>query len=343
MYSLIVYICIFFRRIAVKMPEKYQEPVEKLYRFIQAHDHFMLSGHINADGDAIAAVIAVHLFLKKLGKSSVMIFTDEHLDQRFDYLKTFDEIQSYKHLQNKPHIESAIILDVPGYGRLGAVKELLPPKEYVARIDHHPQEDEMGLTEWVDEQASSTTAMVYEVIKRFDVEIDADLATALFTGIVYDTGRFSFSNTTARDFYIASQVVEKGAKPAQIVNTIFFENSIQALRMIGKGLYTMESYLNGAVAVIYLDYEDMQKSNPHEIEELTNYSVAVRGGQVGLFVREIKPNFHKISLRSKSKVDVNKVAKAFDGGGHARAAGCRIEGSKEEVIEKLVREIEKHL
>lgn len=325
------------------MPEHYREAIEKLYHFIVTHDYFLLSGHINADGDAIAAVIAVHLFLEKLGKSSVMIFTDEHLDQRFDFLKSFKDIKSFKHLTHPPKIESAIILDVPGYGRLGAVKELLPPREHVARIDHHPQEDAMGAVEWVDEKASSTTAMVYEVIKRFDVEIDPDLATALFTGVVYDTGRFSFSNTTARDFYIASQVVDRGAKPAEIINTIFFENSIDALRMIGKGLHTMESYLNGAVTVIYLNYEDMQKSNPHEIEELTNYSVAVRGGKVGLFIREIKPDYHKISLRSKSHVDVNKVAKAFKGGGHARAAGCRIEGSKEEVIRQLLEELKKHL
>ena len=325
------------------MPEHYREAIEKLYHFIVTHDYFLLSGHINADGDAIAAVIAVHLFLEKLGKSSVMIFTDEHLDQRFDFLKSFKDIKSFKHLTHPPKIESAIILDVPGYGRLGAVKELLPSREHVARIDHHPQEDAMGAVEWVDEKASSTTAMVYEVIKRFDVEIDPDLATALFTGVVYDTGRFSFSNTTARDFYIASQVVDRGAKPAEIINTIFFENSIDALRMIGKGLHTMESYLNGAVTVIYLDYEDMQKSNPHEIEELTNYSVAVRGGKVGLFIREIKPDYHKISLRSKSHVDVNKVAKAFKGGGHARATGCRIEGSKEEVIRQLLEELKKHL
>ncbi len=327
----------------MKIPDKYREPVEKLYGFILSHDYFMLSGHINADGDAIAAVIAMHLFLKKLGKHSSMIFTDEHLDQRFNYLHSFNAIKSYKKLSRPPKIESAIILDVPGYGRLGEVKALLPPKEHVARIDHHPLEDVMGLTEWVDEYASSTTAMVYEIIQRAGVTFDPDLATAIFTGIVYDTGRFSFSNTTARDFYIASHMVEAGANPAKIINVIFFENSIEALRMIGKGLYTMESYLDGAVAVVYLNYEDMQKSNPHEIEELTNYSVAVRGGKVGLFIREIKKGYHKVSLRSKSHVDVNRVAKAFNGGGHARAAGCRIEGSKDEVIARLVDEIAKHL
>ncbi|MHB2153116.1 DHH family phosphoesterase [Calditrichota bacterium GD2] len=328
----------------MQIPENYRQIVKKFLAFIEARDHFMLSGHINADGDAIAAVIATYLFLKKLGKTSHMIFTDKNLDVRFEYLEPFRDIKHYKDIDpSEIKIESAIILDVPGYLRLGATSELLPAKEHVARIDHHPQEDEMGQLEWVDEVASSTTAMVYEIIEASGVEIDLEMAKAIYTGIVYDTGRFSFSNTTARDLFICSRMVAIGVNPSEINNIIFFENSLQALHTIGKGLYTMETYLDGKVAVIYLDRNDILHSNQHEIEELTNYSVAVRGGKIGLFIREIKPNYHKISLRSKCHVDVNKVAKAFDGGGHARAAGCRIEGGKQEVIQKLVAEIARHL
>ncbi len=325
-------------------PEAYRDIVQKILSFIDSHDHFLLSGHINADGDAIAAVIAVHLFLKKLGKHSLMIFHDKSLDQRFAYLEPFKEILHFDDVADQNlQIESAIILDVPGYQRLGNVSKLLPDRAHVVRVDHHPLEDVMGDLEWVDEVASSTTAMIYEVIEASGVEVDLELAKAIYTGIVYDTGRFSFSNTTARDLYIGSKMVAIGVNPSKISNIIFFENSLQALKTIGKGLHTMESYLNGAVTVIYLDHEDMLNSNPHEIEELTNYSVAVRGGKIGLFIREIKPDYHKISLRSKCHVDVNKVAKAFDGGGHARAAGCRIPGKKDEVIAKLLAEIERHL
>ncbi|HHJ53002.1 MAG TPA: bifunctional oligoribonuclease/PAP phosphatase NrnA, partial [Caldithrix abyssi] len=122
-----------------------------------------------------------------------------------------------------------------------------------------------------------------------------------------------------------------------------FENSFTALKTIGKGLSSLERYLDGQVIVIYLNQNDLQNNDQSEIEELANYTVAVRGGKVGLFIREIKPKFHKISLRSKSHVDVNQVAKAFNGGGHTRAAGCRIEGTKEQVIEMLVKEIARQL
>jgi len=199
----------------LKKSAKYNTIVEKFLDFIKTHDHFMLAGHNNADGDAIAAVIAMHLFLKKLNKTSYIIFTDRKLDQRFDYLSSFKEIKSFQDLNPEAvNIQAAIILDVPGYSRLGAVRALLPDRAHVARIDHHPQEDSMGELEWVDEIASSTTAMVYEIIESSGVEIDLELAKAIYTGIVYDTGRFSFSNTTARDLFICSRMASIGVNPS---------------------------------------------------------------------------------------------------------------------------------
>ena len=234
-------------------------------------------------------------------------------------------------------------MDVPSYSRLGDVATMLPDKEHIIKIDHHPFEDTMGLIDWVDEKASSTTVMVHEVVEISGQTIDKKMADAIFTGIVYDTGRFSFSNTTARDLYVCSKMLDIGVSPSDITNRIFFENSFSALKTIGKGLYSLENYLDGAVNVIYLAYEDMQNSNQNEIEELANYSVAIRGGKVGLFIREVQKNFHKVSFRSHSSVDVNKVAKAFNGGGHSRAAGCRIDGDKKEIISKIINEIKKQI
>jgi len=321
----------------------------KILEFIHTHDNFLISAHINADGDAVASVIAVHLLLNTLNKFSVMVLSDPQKDQRYNFLSGFDHILHYtKGLSVRPYlpkgkIESAILLDVPGYGRLGDVQKLLPAKANVLKIDHHPFEDVMGELEWMDVKMSSTAAMVYEVAAATQKTIGKDLAQAIYTGILYDTGRFSFSNTRARDFFIASQMVALGVEPAEITNRLFFENSFNALKTIGLGLASLENYLNGAVNVIYLDNRQLQNQNQNEIEELANYSVAVRGGQIGLFVREIKPGFHKVSLRSKSHVDVNQVAKVFNGGGHTRAAGCRIEAGKEETIQRLLEEIKKQL
>lgn len=304
---------------------------------------------MNSDGDAIASALAIRMLLTKLNKKSVLIFHDQKIDKRFDYLAEYENIISYKKDLNltehltEGKIENAIILDVPGYGRLGDVAEILPGKDHLIKIDHHPCEDVMGIIDWVDVDASSTTVMVHEVVEASGISIDLSMAEAIFSGIVYDTGRFSFSNTTARDLYVCSKMIMIGAKPSDITNRIFFENSFSALKTIGKGLYSLENYLDGSVNLIYLAYEDIQDNDQNEIEELANYSVAIRGGKVGLFIREIEKGFHKVSFRSHSNIDVNQVAKAFDGGGHARAAGCRIDGKKEDIIPKIIAEIKKQI
>jgi phosphoesterase RecJ-like protein len=314
----------------------------KIKKFIDQNDNFLLSAHVNADGDAIASVLALGMLLDQMKKNYNMVLHDQEPDTRFNYLKNFDKIVSYND-KLQIHSNHAIILDVPGIKRLGNVQKLLPPRSHIVRIDHHPTEDDFAGLEMVDEGASSTTHLIYELIETVRANVDLDLASAIYTGIVYDTGRFSFSNTTARDMYICGRMIDIGVDPSEINNRIFFENSFAALRTIGKGLASMESHLDGAVIIIYLDYGSMKNNHQGEIDELANYSVAIRGGQVGLFIREAEPGLHKISLRSKGKVDVNQVAKVFYGGGHARAAGCRIQGSKDEVIRLLLAEIEKRL
>ena len=315
---------------------------QDILEFIRHHDNFLISAHLNADGDAIASVCATNILLNSFGKNSRMILHDQSFDSRFGYLKNFKKIESYNE-RRSGYFNAAIILDVPGLKRLGDVVNLLPDRSKIIKIDHHPSEDDFAILNMVDVHASSTTQLIYEIIGQSDVKIDRSMAQAIYTGIVYDTGRFSFSNTTARDMYICGRMIELGVDPAQITNRIFFENSFQALRTIGEGLANMESHLKGEVNVIYLNYREMNNNQQGEIEELANYSVAIRGGQVGLFIREIKPGFHKVSFRSKGKVDVNRVAKKFSGGGHTRAAGCRIDGEKTEILKKILAEIKKQL
>jgi len=326
----------------LKAKKSHIEAAKKVLKFLKENDHFLVSAHLNADGDAIASVIAIGLLLEKMKKKYYMVFHDEQVDTRFKYLKNFDKIYNYDFSLRLP-IRSAIILDSPGTKRIGKVAKLLPDNSQIVKIDHHPVEGDFAAVNLVDEGASSATQLVFEVIELSKIDYDIDLAEAIYTGIVYDTGRFSFSNTTARDMYICGKMIDIGVKPAKINDRIFFENSFEAIRTIGKGLAEMVNFIDGAVNVIYLDHQTMSQNQSGEIEELANYSVAIRGGKVGVFIREIRPRFHKISLRSKDEVNVNIIAKKFQGGGHTRAAGCRLEGTREEVIEKIVKEIEKQL
>jgi phosphoesterase RecJ-like protein len=314
----------------------------KVLDFIRKNNNFLITAHINADGDAIASVIAMGILLEELGKKFYMVLHDAEIDKRFAYLKNFSRILTYNFALDL-QLKAAIILDAPGVQRLGKVAKLLPNRSQTVKIDHHPEEDDFAAISMAFENASSTTQLVYEIIDQTNMSIDFDLAQAIYTGIVYDTGRFSFSNTNSRDMYICGKMIDCGVEPSNINDRIFFENSFEAIRTIGKGLAKLEHYLNGSVNVIYLDHSIMSLDHHGEIEELANYSVAIRGGQVGMFIREIRPKYHKVSLRAKTDIDVNRVAKNFNGGGHTRAAGCRVEGTKTDVIGKLLAEIKKQL
>ncbi len=326
----------------MKAKNTHIDSAKDILDFISQNNNFLLSAHINADGDAVASVLAMSMILEYLGKNYFIVFHDQEIDSRFSYLQNFDKIIHYKNNLNLL-IGPAIICDVPGLKRLGDVEKLLPDKSKIVKIDHHPVEDDFAQISMVDVNASSTTQLVYEIIEQANMPIDIEVAKSIYTGIVYDTGRFSFSNTTARDMYICAEMIEVGVSPSDITERIFFSSSFKALQTIGTGLAHMESYLDGAVVVIYLDHEAMKSNHQGEVEELANFSVAIRGGKVGLFIREAKPGFHKVSLRSKCDVDVNEIAKKFGGGGHIRAAGCRFEAPKHEILEKMLAEIEKRL
>ena len=316
--------------------------LDEIIVFLKREDNFLITCHMKADGDAYASVLYVAYLLEKWQKKYRIILHDEHIEKKYDFLWGFNKIESFSKARNTA-FQAAVVLDVPSLKRIGEPAKLLPERDYCVKIDHHPIEDDFARYALVSNQASSTSQLVYEIVEQSDVELDNELAKLLFTGILYDTGRFSFSNTSRRDFEIAANLLKYDVKPYQIANRIFFNNSFQAMKTIGYGLANMQSYLNEKVAVIYLPLEVMQSNNHSEIEELANYSVAMKNVEVGLFIREVKPGYFKISFRSKGNVDVNKIAKAFGGGGHRHAAGSRLTGNYQELIAALIQEISQQL
>ncbi|NOX36305.1 MAG: bifunctional oligoribonuclease/PAP phosphatase NrnA [Calditrichaeota bacterium] len=319
---------------------------EKLYadivQFLKNHDRYLITAHMNADGDAYASCLAIAYLLHQWGKSFEIILHDERKEDKYAFLWGWQYVQSYRDGMNK-QFAAAVVLDVPSLKRIGGPSSLLPQREYCVKIDHHPLEDDFAALQLVDVQASSTSQLVYEVVSRSGISWHLDIATLLFTGIMYDTGRFSFSNTSARDFEIAARLVPFGIRPHEIANRIFFNNSFDSMKVIGYGLANMEAHLDGKVSIIFLPLEIMQQNNHSEIEELANYSVAIKGVEVGLFIREVKPGYFKVSFRSKGRVNVNQVAKAFGGGGHEHAAGCRIQTNYSELKQRLIEEIARQL
>ena len=318
---------------------------EKMHAAVRAGEKVLVSTHLHADGDAIGSLLAVSLFLDQLGKRHRVIINDAEVDERFAYLANFDKIECASRVLEKegaPAFDAAVIVDVPGKKRMGDSAALLDNIPVVIKIDHHPAEDDFTL-DFVDTEASSASAMVYDWLRAGGAAMDKPLAEAVYTGIMSDTGRLSYSNTRVHDMRICAHLLECGVEVEAITNQIFFNNPYEALKVVGRGLVNLELYLEGRFALTHLSLEELNGAEQSDLEELANYPVSVRGVRVGAYIREVEPDFYKISLRSRSRADVRKVAQRFDGGGHFHAAGCRFRGTLAQLLEKLIPAVEEQL
>ncbi len=315
------------------------EIIGKIIEFIDNHDSFVISGHVGADGDAIAACLAMAELLDQRGKKFDLVFHDEEQDRRFRHLKWFDRIMPASQVEN-PSWDAAILCDTPGFARLGDTADLIKEADCaLLRIDHHPAEGEFDGLVWEGLGRSSATILIYHLLNGAGVSWSRELAEIVISGIVYDTGRFAYRNTHEEDMLAAAQMIGLGAKIENISQIIFFNYKLNSLKVLGTGLSNAKNYLDGRLTIISLNYQEMDSVSSSEVEDLANYSAAVEGGLAGAFIREVEPGYFRISLRSRSRVKVDGVARKFGGGGHPQAAGCRMEGiTMEEVIGALLSE-----
>jgi phosphoesterase RecJ-like protein len=315
------------------------DKINKILDFIYKEDNYILTTHVNADGDAIACVLAFSLMLDKLNKKFRIILDDQKMDSRYSYISNWKKLQSFDKEKPESYYDTynaLLIFDAPGNVRIGDVAKLVQADVKCLKIDHHPSEDKYSDLDWVDIESSSASAMVFEIIRQSKIELDKEIGTAIYTGIIFDTGRLSFSNTRVRDFEICAILTEQGVKPGEITNILFLNNKVHTLNVIGEGLRNLTVHCNGKVSVISLFNKDLQNIELNDLEVLANYSVSVQNSEVGIFIREVEPQSFRISLRSKSYVDVSKIAGHFEGGGHKMASGCKFKGAYPDLIEKLI-------
>lgn len=316
-----------------------KDKIAAIVDFIKQNDNYLLTTHINADGDAYGSLLACSLWLDKLGKKYRILLHDQIIDSKYNFIGNWKKIESLPENEIdslKGSFNSLLIFDAPGNRRIGDVCKLITEDTQCLKIDHHPVENTYSELDWVDTNASSASAMVFEIIQHSAIEIDETLATAIYTGIIFDTGRLSYSNTHSRDFEICAILASAGAEPGEVTNKMFYNNNIKSLHTIGSALKSLKSYCDGQVAVIFLSNDKLQGIKASDLESLANYSVSVASVEVGLYIRETEPAFYKISLRSKRYVAVNEIAKQFDGGGHKRAAGCSFKGSYQALLNKMI-------
>jgi phosphoesterase RecJ-like protein len=180
-----------------------------------------------------------------------------------------------------------------------------------------------------------------ELFHANDIAIDKTVATQLLTGLIADTGAFRFANTTARTFEIAAYLQSFGAEPSVISREIYESRPLRSARLLGRALTSLQTDDSGQVLWATIKRSDLDElgASDADTDSIVNHVTAVKGPRVAILFRETKPDSIRISLRSRDGVDVNQIAKVFDGGGHVAAAGCHYDGPLDEAQRAVVAEV----
>ena len=297
-----------------------------LLTLFDRYHNFALSTHINPDGDAIGSELGLYLFLTKLGKS-VKIFNTDIVPPNYRFLPFWDSIEG-AHAVGTYRPEVLIVLDASTLERIGkGLSKTLHPMHSLVNIDHHATAEAFGDINLIVPTASSTSEIVYKLIKHHQLPICEASALCLYTGLMFDTGCFRHSNTTAETHRIAAELIEiAGFTPDEVYRNVYEQVPVAKIHLLSEVLGTLQITDDGKIASVYATRAMFRKTGTtaDAMEGVVNQIQAIAGVEVALCASEMTDRSTKVSLRSQRDVDVSQLAAEFQGGGHARAAGCRI-------------------
>lgn len=303
----------------------------------------MVTTHANPDGDALGSAIALGLGLLRLGKK-VKIYNQDPVPQNLKFLPQCRRVTSV--LEPAERFDAAFIVDCAEPDRVGDVFLNHRSRGKLIVIDHHKKSGRAGEINLIEPAAPSTGTVVLKLLKRLGLPITRDIATAVYTTLVTDTGNFRYSNTDADVLSLASRLVAKGVIPWKIAQSVYENFPVARLKLLGKVLPTLTVSADQRYASIVLSQEMLRSTGATSdiADEFINYPRSIDTVEVAVQFRETPEGKWKVSFRSKEKVDVSDLAARFGGGGHARAAGCTMEGmSFEEVRRKILEAVEQML
>ncbi|KAB2954350.1 bifunctional oligoribonuclease/PAP phosphatase NrnA [Heliorestis acidaminivorans] len=296
----------------------------------------LLCVHQIPDGDALGSMSALISTLQEQGKD-LFAYCHDEVPQIYRFLPGIQKVKQ-KIVDPAASFDVALIMDCGDLERIGPSLDFLHNVEVIINLDHHTGNPLFGHLNWVDTEAAATGEIVYQLHEQAGWPITADVATALYTSLMSDTGSFQFSNTSAYTMRIAAELREKGARTDEIRREIYEKKTMRSLQLLRHALNQLQISEDGQIAWISISSEiNGQIGATHEdYEGIISYPRTIEGVEVALLFREMEVGTIKIGLRSNRTIDVAAVARQIGGGGHRRAAGCTFKGSLAEAEERLL-------
>lgn len=310
------------------------DPAAAVVAAIGAAQRVLVTCHRNPDGDAVGSMLAVGIALERLGKERTL-YSPDPLSYAFQSLPRSGEV--VVSVDPLARYDLTIALDVGDELQLG---EQMPPAERrgtLAVIDHHASGRPFGRIRWHEPDAAATGVLVAELVDRLGVVLDAELAEPLWCALYTDTGGFRYSSTDAAVLRLAARLVETGLSPWEVTVKVYENNPPARMRLLALALATLMLSDSGQVASLVLTETMLREAGADAtmMDGLINYARSIAGVEVAVQVLQVG-DACRISLRSKGRVNVGRLAQHLGGGGHPNAGGCVLQGTPVEVRDRVV-------
>ncbi len=329
------------------------EDINKVKALLSTPQKIVIIPHKNPDGDAIGSTLGLWHYLKNEGHDATVISPNDS-PKFLKWMPGVAEILNFEkeNIQAKKALNEATLiftLDFNDFGRVGQMQPFLEnAKADFIMIDHHQAPSDYAVVTYSDVTMSSTCEMVYHFIDYLGDtnKVTSEMANCLYTGIMTDTGSFRFRSTTSKTHIVAGQLIDKGAKNADINNAIYNTNSPSRLHLLGcalKNMVILEEY-STAYITLSQDELDLYKYKKGDTEGFVNYGLTLEGIKFAvIFIENKEEGIIKISFRSQGDFSVNKFARTyFEGGGHDNAAGGKSDLSLKETAARFLSILPNH-
>lgn len=313
--------------------------LDKIIEIIQNNNRIGIFAHVDPDGDAIGSTLAMYMGLKQLNKD-VDVICDDYSDV-FKFLPCVDEIKK----EGTKDYDLCIALDCADKKRLYDPNNSFDEASVTVSIDHHSSNTFFAMNNYVEENSPAVCKTLVKVLKRLNINITKEIGEALITGIITDSGGFRYDTVDDETFEFAAHMLDNGVNISKIYQGTFDFQSKAQFKLTSIATARLEFVSKGRIAITYITQDDMKETGAKtgDHEGIVNVGRKVEGVSVSIFLREDDDGTYKVSLRSNDETDVSEIAKAFDGGGHSKAAGCTIEEPLEVAMKKLIKETVKNL
>jgi phosphoesterase RecJ-like protein len=314
--------------------------IDRILEAIRAARTLCVVGHIRPDGDCVGSQLALTLALRGEGKK-VVCWNEDTIPQKYRFLDPDRHIG-----KPKPGLQfdCVIATDSASLERLGRAERCVARRKLLVNVDHHESNTRFGDINWVSVREPSTGELIFRLLKAARWPVTRQIADCLFTAVSTDTGSFQYPTTRPGTYHIAGELVARGANLAKICDEVYQSYPLSRARLLRHVYGHFRLTHADRIAYFWLKKADLARAGADsaDTEGLIDHIRAIEPVVVACVFEELKPELARVSLRSKSdKVNVNDIAKQFDGGGHSAAAGAHIEGRPLSVQRRVIAAIRK--